>query len=76
MNLAQHLEATGQSDVAFAEKVGVRASTISRIRRGETWPEKTTRDKIIEASAGEHAITTADMLSAYEAAQAAKAGAA
>jgi transcriptional regulator with XRE-family HTH domain len=69
MNLAQYLEATGQSDVAFAERVGLRPSTINRIRRGETWPEKSTRDLISEASGGQ--VTGAAMLEAYEAAQAA-----
>jgi transcriptional regulator with XRE-family HTH domain len=57
MNLASYLEKHGLKSAQFAEKVGVPASTISRILSGERRPLFDTVVKISEATGGEVALS-------------------
>ncbi len=67
MTLADYLTREKTSPAAFAEKVGVPASTISRILKGDRSPRLETIAKIEEATDG--AVTANDFMAAHAAPQ-------
>lgn len=52
MTLTDYLRETRQTQMAFAARLGVSASTISRLCRGETAPEAGLVTKIVAATEG------------------------
>lgn len=68
MKLADYLDETGQSAMAFAIRAGLAPSTITRAMKGRK-PDWTTMEKIREHSKG--AVTPNDFLDSQEAGEAA-----
>jgi len=60
MKLSTYLEQEGLSAAAFAARLGVPASTVTRIMRGERTPRLETARKIEAATGG--AVTGSDFL--------------
>lgn len=60
MRLNKFLEANSITATAFAERIGLTPSQVSRLSRGVNWPTKETAERIREATNG--AVTADDFL--------------
>jgi len=65
MKLEQYMRDRKITDAAFAVKVGLSQSQVSRIRRGVSWPSKEVVEKI--AAATNNKVTANDILKAVSA---------
>ncbi|WP_377512847.1 helix-turn-helix domain-containing protein [Octadecabacter sp. R77987] len=60
MRLDEYLTTNGISGTAFAERIGVNAATVYRIKTGRVFPHRSTLAAIVEATQG--AVTANDLI--------------
>lgn len=60
MKLDEYLNVNGISGAAFAERIGVNAATVYRIKTGRVFPHRSTLAAIVEATGG--AVTANDLV--------------
>ena len=60
MTLDEYLTTNGISGAAFAERIGVNAATVYRIKTGRVFPHRSTLAAIVEATEG--AVTANDLV--------------